>query len=611
MHSPLHKTQHLLERFAAIVDSATDTIISTDTHGVIETWNSAASRMLRYSADELIDQSIFLIVPPDLHGDLTKRFERVFKGEAVDPFELTLLAKGGSKVSAFVSLAPVGGSAGQVPGAVLIMRDLSVLQQDEIDRARLAAIVESSDDAIISKDLNGVITSWNAAAERIFGYTSDEIVGRSILTIIPAELQHEEPTILGEIKTGNRVAHFETERLRKSGKRVEVSLTSSPIRDRDGKVIGASKIVRDISTRRQADDARLRLAAIVESSDDAIISKNLDSIITSWNAGAERMFGYKPEEIIGQSVMRLIPRELYWEEPEIIRKLRNGERIHHFETRRLRKNGEVFDVSLTVSPVRDDSGQVIGASKIVRDISDRKATEAALMDKEKLAATGRLAASLAHEVNNPLAAITNLAYLIRNHPGLDSEVRCYADSLLHETQRAADIAHRTLSFYKEAARQSPTDVAEILRQILEVKQKTLLERNINVTTVFCDSPTLHAYRGELRQVFENLIENAMDAVGHDGFIYARTRTIGKGSTEQLIVTVCDSGSGIAPDIRAKIFEPFVTTKEFKGSGLGLWVSRSIVHKHRGTIRARSSFDSRWKGTTFVVCLPVSPILEAH
>ena len=600
-----------MERFAAIVDSATDTIISTDTHGVIETWNSAASRMLRYSADELIDQSIFLIVPPDLHGDLTKRFERVFKGEAVDPFELTLLAKGGSRVNTCVSLAPVGGSAGKILGAVLIMRDLAILRQDEIDRARLAAIVESSDDAIISKDLNGVITSWNAAAERIFGYTSDEIVGRSILTIIPAELQHEEPTILGEIKTGNRVAHFETERLRKSGKRVEVSLTSSPIRDRDGKVIGASKIVRDISTRRQADDARLRLAAIVESSDDAIISKNLDSIITSWNASAERMFGYKPEEIIGQSVMRLIPRELYWEEPEIIRKLRNGERIHHFETRRLRKNGEVFDVSLTVSPVRDDSGQVIGASKIVRDISDRKATEAALMDKEKLAATGRLAASLAHEVNNPLAAITNLAYLIRNHPGLDNEVRCYADSLLHETQRAADIAHRTLSFYKEAARQSPTDVTEILRQILDVKQKTLLERNINVATIFCDSPTLHAYRGELRQVFENLIENAIDAVGHDGFICARTRTIGKGSAEKLIVTVCDSGSGIAPDIGAKIFEPFVTTKEFKGSGLGLWVSRSIVHKHRGTIRARSSFDPRWKGTTFVVCLPISPILEAH
>ena len=257
---------------------------------------------------------------------------------------------------------------------------------------------------------------------------------------------------------------------------MEVSLTSSPIRDHEGKVIGASKIVRDISTRRQADDARLRLAAIVESSDDAIISKNLDSVITSWNVGAERMFGYKPEEIVGQSVMRLMPRELYREEPEIIRKLRNGERIQHFETRRLRKNGEVFDVSLTVSPVRDDSGRVVGASKIVRDISGRKAAEAALIDKEKLAATGRLAASLAHEVNNPLEAITNLAYLIRHHPSLDSEALGYAERLLRESQRAGDIAHRTLSFYKEALHKSSTDVTALLRQVLEVKQKTLLEK---------------------------------------------------------------------------------------------------------------------------------------
>jgi PAS domain S-box-containing protein len=600
--------QHLLERLTAIVDSATDAIISTDTHGIIETWNGAAARIFRYPAEEILDQSIFLIIPPDLHDSERTRFERISRGDRVDPYETTILAKGGDKKDVAASMSPIRDSADQIVGVALVMGDVELRQQQEIDHARLAAIVESSDDAIISKSLNGVITSWNAAAERMFGHTADEIIGRSILTIIPPELQHEEPTILSEIRAGNRVAHFETQRLHKSGKRIDVSLTSSPIRDRGGRIIGASKIVRDIGTRRHADYARLRLAAIVESSDDAIISKNLDSIITSWNAGAERMFGYGPEEIIGQSVMRLMPRDLYREEPEIIRKLRKGERIQHFETKRLRKNGEIFDVSLTVSPVRDDKGHVIGASKIVRDISDRKATQAALMDKEKLAATGRLAASLAHEVNNPLAAITNLAYLIQNHTSLDSDARGYADALLREAQRAADIAHRTLSFYKEATQQSPTDVPEILRQVLDAKQKILLERNIKVVTGFSEMPTLHAYRGELRQVFENLIDNAVDAVGQNGFISVRTRTIGRDQKERLVVAVCDSGSGIAPDIRAKIFDPFVTTKEFKGSGLGLWVSHSVVHKHRGTIRARSSFDQRWKGTTFLVSLPVSPTL---
>ena len=239
------------------------------------------------------------------------------------------------------------------------------------------------------------------------------------------------------------MAHLETQRLHKSGARVEVSLTSSPIRDHQGKVIGASKIVRDISKRRQADYARLRLAAIVESSEDAIISKNLDSIITSWNAGAERMFGYKPEEIIGQSVMRLMPREMYREEPEIIRRLRDGQRIQHFETKRLRKSGEIFDVSLTVSPVKDDNGQVIGASKIVRDISDQKAIEAALLEREKLTTTTRLLNELAHNINNPLQSLTNLVYLAaETQSGTDAKT--LAREMENDLKRLSELVRKIL-----------------------------------------------------------------------------------------------------------------------------------------------------------------------
>jgi PAS domain S-box-containing protein len=443
--------QHLLERLAAIIDSATDAIISTDPHGVIETWNGAAAQIFRYRADEVLDQSIFLLIPPALHHDVQNKFERILKGEAVESYETQILTNGGEKKAVSASMSPIRNGTGEVVGAVLVLRDSGVRLQEDIERARLAAIVESSDDAIIAKDLNGVITSWNVAAERMFGYTTDEILGRSILTIIPPELQHEEPTILGQIRAGNRVEHLETHRLHKSGKRVEVSLTSSPIRDHRGKVIGASKIVRDISARRQADDARLRLAAIVESSDDAIISKNLDSIITSWNAGAERMFGYKPDEIIGQSVMRLMPRDLYWQEPDIIRKLRAGERIQHFETKRLRKNGEQFDVSLTVSPVKDDNGRVIGASKIVRDISDQKATEAALMEQEKLAATTKLLNELAHNINNPLQSLTNLVYLAaETQSGTDAKT--LALEMSSDLERLSELVRRILELPTQGAR---------------------------------------------------------------------------------------------------------------------------------------------------------------
>ena len=348
-------------------------------------------------------------------------------------------------------MAPIRDSTGEVGGAVLVMRDLEARRREEIEGARLAAIVESSDDAIIAKDLNGVVTSWNAAAEKMFGYTPDDIIGRSILTIIPPELQPEEPTILSQIRAGNRVAHFETQRLHKSGKRIEVSLTSSPIRDPEGKVIGASKIVRDISTRRLADDARLRLAAIVESSEDAIISKNLDSVITTWNAGAERMFGYKSEEIVGQSVMRLMPRDRYKEEPEIIRKLRNGQRIQHFETKRLRKNGELFDVSLTVSPIKDDNGQVIGASKIVRDISDQKAIEAALMEREKLDATRKLLNELAHNINNPLQSLTNLVYLAaETRNGTDAKT--LAEEMSADLKRLSELVRKILELPTQVVR---------------------------------------------------------------------------------------------------------------------------------------------------------------
>ncbi len=435
--------QRLVERLSAIVDSATDAILSTDPDGIIETCNGAAARMLRYQPDEIIDQSIYLLIPPGLHHDERERFERIRKAELVEPYQSQFLAKGGDKKSVSVSMSAIRSSAGEAVGVVLVLRDLQLRQQEERDRARLAAIVESSDDAIIAKDLNGVVTSWNTAAERMFGYTDDEIIGRSILTIIPPELQHEEPTILGEIRAGKRVEHLETQRLHKSGKKIEVSLTSSPIRDNQGTIIGASKIVRDITSRRLADDARLRLAAIVESSDDAIISKNLDSVITSWNAGAERMFGYKPEEIVGQSVMRLMPRHLYGEEPGIIRKLRAGERIQHFETKRLRKNGEIFDVSLTVSPVKDDGGRVIGASKIVRDISEQKAAEAALMRQEKLAATTKLLNELAHNINNPLQSLTNLVYLAAETQN-GTDAKTLATEMSDDLRRLSDLVRKIL-----------------------------------------------------------------------------------------------------------------------------------------------------------------------
>jgi PAS domain S-box-containing protein len=241
--------------------------------------------------------------------------------------------------------------------------------------ALFRAIVESADDAITSIDLNETLTSWNRAAERLYGYEAREVIGKSNRLIIPPDRYTEENDIVSLVKSGKGVQHFDTVRIRKDGSRVDVAITASAIYD-DGHIIGVSKIARDISERKDAERNGARLAAIVESSDDAIISKDLNGIITSWNRAAERMFGYTADEVIGHSIRLIIPQTHQHEEDTILERIRSGESVQHFETIRCRKDRSCLPISVTVSPIRDKAGTVIGASKVARDISERKRAEA-------------------------------------------------------------------------------------------------------------------------------------------------------------------------------------------------------------------------------------------
>jgi PAS domain S-box-containing protein len=248
----------------------------------------------------------------------------------------------------------------------------TIRQPDDEVRSRMAAIVESAEDAIVSKDLGAIITSWNPGAERMFEYSADEALGHHISLIIPRELWDEEAEILSRIRRGERVSHFETVRRAKSGRLLNVSLAISPVLDGTGKVVGAVKIARDLGAHRKATEVAERLAAIVESSDDAIVSKSLRGVITSWNSGAQRLFGYTAAEAVGRHISLIIPPELWQEEEQILAKLRRGERIDHFETIRRTKDGRLLNISLTVSPVRDASGHIVGASKVARDVTGQR-----------------------------------------------------------------------------------------------------------------------------------------------------------------------------------------------------------------------------------------------
>ena len=247
----------------------------------------------------------------------------------------------------------------------------------------LAAIVDSSDDVIISKTLDGIITSWNKAAERVFGYSATEAIGKSITLIIPKDRLQEENDIISRVKRGEHIHHFDTIRQRKDGSLLDLSVTISPVKDSSGRVVGASKLAREITERKRAERNTALLAAIVDSSDDAIVGKTLDGIITTWNHSAERVFGYPADEAIGKHITLIIPRERWNEEASIIERIRRGDRVDHFQTVRRRKDGSLVDVSLTISPVKDSSGQIIGASKVARDIGPQVRAVEALRDSEE------------------------------------------------------------------------------------------------------------------------------------------------------------------------------------------------------------------------------------
>ncbi|MBO9675623.1 MAG: PAS domain S-box protein [Sphingobacteriaceae bacterium] len=293
--------------------------------------------------------------------------------------------RAGKNIPVAITISPISDESGNIIGASQIIRDISREIFYEEQQATLAAIVEGSDDAIISKSLDGIITSWNKGAQAIFGYTESEVIGKHMTMLLPADRLHEEEVINNKVRQGNRIEHFQTVHIAKDGTEIPISLTISPIKNKKGDVTGISKIARNISIQQLAEEKRATLAAIVESSEDAIISKTLEGIITTWNKGAENIFGYAESEAVGRHISLLIPRNRLDEEDSIIGSIRNGKKIDHFQTIRIRKDGKEIPISLTVSPILSLDGTVIGASKIARDITAiREAEIAAENNSQKL-----------------------------------------------------------------------------------------------------------------------------------------------------------------------------------------------------------------------------------
>jgi PAS domain S-box-containing protein len=484
----------------------------------------------------------------------------------------------------------------------------------------LSAIIDSIDDAVITKNLDGVITTWNKGAERIFGYPRDEAIGRPVTMLLPADLQSEEIGMLEKIKQGEQVEPFETVRVRKDGSFVDVSVNICPIRAENGEVVGASKVARDISVQKRNARASNLLAAIVTSSEDAIISKSLEGIVTSWNVGASKMFGYTEEEMLGRSILVLLPLDRRDEEAGILSRLRSGERVEHFETIRLRKNGETFPVSLTISPVRDATGKIVGASKIARDISELRRISG---EREHLLQSERAArwqaeranqlkddfiATVSHELRTPLNAIVGWTEVLKE--GVHDPDVIEAVSVIERNARAQaqliddllDLGRITsgkllLSTAWLAIDGVIEDAVASIRHAAEAKQ---IELKTSLEPI---SSGVMADRNRLQQVLWNLLTNAIKFTPRGGTITVSSKAI----NSSVEIDVTDDGCGIAPDFLPHVFERFrqadsSTTRQFGGMGIGLALVKQLIDAHGGSVRASSR--GAGQGTTFAVRLPL-------
>jgi two-component system, cell cycle sensor histidine kinase and response regulator CckA len=495
-------------------------------------------------------------------------------------------------------------------GGADLLPDASAARASGRSFDRLAAVVESSDDAIITKTPQGTITSWNRAATRMFGYDSAEAIGRHITMLFPRERLAEEDEFMARIAHGERLDHFETERLRKDGTRIAVSITLSPVKDPQGRIVEISHIARDI-TGRNATMAALAseietTRALFDSAAEGIMVVNDAGQIMRVNLRLAQMFGYAHGELMGQRVDILLP--------ERFRTAHRSHRMSYFAAPRARsmgggldlfgcrKDGVEFPVEISLSPIETANGRL--AMALVTDISERRSLEQATRQREKLATLATLSAGIAHELNNPIGIISTRIELMLQEAAshaLPDQVMEDLKVLHRNVQRVTAIAKGLLSFARQAPDEPlPLDVNAVIEETLLLLGRPLAKQGVQIKTTL--DRTLGPIVGNgnaLQQVLTNLLLNARDAMPRGGDVRIETAPE-PDRVGWLRIIIVDTGDGMRPETVDRIWEPFYTTKT-SGTGLGLSVAQKIIREHGGAIAVESAPG---RGTTFTIVLPV-------
>lgn len=616
------------EVFRVTLRSIGDAVITTDTNGCITYLNEIAESLTGWSHEEALGEPlgrVFHIVNEATRNPVESPATRALREGIVVGLanHTVLIRKDGSECPIDDSAAPIRNEQGHVSGCVLIFRDVTAQRLAEREKAnqlitarQLAAIVESSNDAIIGKSLDGIIQSWNAAAERLFGYTAEEAIGQHIALVIPPERLAEEDEIIMSLRAGQRVADFETERVRRDGQKINVRLTISPIKDEEGNVTGASKIARDVTDRKRVESERQKFVTLIENSPDFIGMCDLDGLPFFVNRAGLEMVGLESiEEARRTPVAEFFfpeDRPLMMEKffPDVFQHGR-GEieiRFRHFKT------GHARWMAYKVVMLTDEADRPVAYATVSQDVTERKrlsddlrrlAADLSETDRRK----NEFLATLAHELRNPLAPMSNMLEVVKRSNGDSSVVKRAFETIerqLGQMVRLVDdlldlnrITHDRLEL-----RRSEVELSSVIQQAVEVA-RPLLDAASHELTIDIPKEAIYmnADSARLAQLFGNLLNNSSKYTRPQGKIWLSAEQV----DGEVVVAVKDNGAGIPPDKLSSIFDMFMqvdrTAERSQGGlGIGLTLVKRLAEMHGGSIEARSGGEGQ--GSEFIVRLPV-------
>jgi len=477
----------------------------------------------------------------------------------------------------------------------------------------LEAALASIGDAVIVTDAKGQIGFLNPTAEALTGWSVADARQQPLSQVFRIVNERTrafvENPVEKVLQTGlvQGLANH-TVLLSKDGREIPIDDSAAPIRMADGRIGGVVLVFRDITERRRLELRAAQLALIVESSDDPIISKRIDGRITSWNPAAERLFGYTESEIVGESILTIVPPELHQEEQRLLEQLRRGERIDHFDTVRLTKNGRRIEVSLTISPLKDDEGEVVGASKIMRDIRRRKELERRLLEEHRL--KDEFLAMLAHELRNPLAPIRTASEILARAPVDDARAQTAVATIKRQVTHLTRLVDDLLDVSRITQgrielQRHPIDLASVIAQAIETVEPQLREKDHRLSVIAATGYEPLYVDGDfarLVQCVSNILSNAAKFTNPGGQISVRTHP----ESPTAVIEVTDNGAGISPELLPRVFDLFVQSdrtldRTQGGLGIGLAVVKRLVEMHDGKVAAES--PGLGQGSTFKIRLP--------